>query len=96
MDESRWLVHKHLFMKSTVEEGIVDIKLSERPVVREGYREDCTNGDWFRDWTKGVKIVLAILLKEPFGYESGFVFSNGSIWMSFNAKDPFTTYWGMR
>lgn len=59
MDKARWLGHENLFGKITIEEGIMDIKLMNRPMRRDCYGENDTDGCWSNNWAKCIKVVNA-------------------------------------
>ena len=57
--EALWLSYEDILDKDALQEGIVDIKLTEAPPVTSGERKNQTNSGWFHYQTKGVMIVNA-------------------------------------
>lgn len=95
MSDTGWLRHEDLFMEGAMKKCIIDIQLTERPVVRECYGENSTNSYWFSDRAEGIKVVFPVLLKKTFSYKTSFVFGYGAIGISFDSENPFTTNWGV-
>ena len=71
--EALWLSHEHILDNGALEEGIVDIELTEAPPVTSGERKDQTNSGWFHYRTEGVMIVNARSLMKPLGNQLCFV-----------------------
>ena len=65
--EALWLSHEHILGKGALEEGIVDIELTEAPPMTSSERNDKTNSGWFHRQTEGVMIVNAKSLMKPLG-----------------------------
>ena len=42
---------------NTMQESIIDVKLFDRPPIRESYVEDESNSRWLVHWTEGVMII---------------------------------------
>ena len=70
--EALWLSHEHILDKGALEEGIIDIKLTEAPSVTSGKRKDQTNSGWFHHQTEGVMIVNAGSLIKSLGNQPFF------------------------
>lgn len=68
MNKSRRLFHKDDLMKVTVEECILDVKLSYEPSVGDCKRYDYANGLRFDHQTKLFIIVNAMLLFVSLGH----------------------------
>lgn len=92
VDKPRWLFHKHLLLKITVQKCITNIKLPNRPSKTYCQREYNTYRDGLDNRTKGVKIIKAVSLCEPRGHQSSFMTINHSIRQKLKAKNPFATY----
>lgn len=81
--ETRRLSHIYCLMKVSMKESILNIKLSEGPFLRDGNRENRSDGSGFDYRTERFLIVNPGLLPETLGDESRFVASDGSIFVSF-------------
>ena len=63
--EALWLSHEDILDKGALQEGIVDIELTEAPPVTSGERKNQTNSGWFHYRTEGIMIVNAMPLMKP-------------------------------
>lgn len=57
MDEVWRLNHVDIIVESTVQEGIVNVELKKRPVIRECETKDYLNCSRFSDQTKCIEVV---------------------------------------
>lgn len=63
-----WLTHEDLFGKVTIEECIVNIKLTDGPMKRYGNKEDKSNDCRSNNETKSVKIINSFNLIVALGH----------------------------
>ena len=73
IQEALWLSHEDILSKGTLQEGIVDIELTEAPPMTSGERKHQTNSGRFYYRTEGVMIVNVRPLMKPLGNQSCFV-----------------------
>lgn len=57
IDKAGRMLTKDSFVKMTMEEGILDVELMDRPGMRSHDAEDNANGGRLDDWTKGLVMV---------------------------------------
>lgn len=62
------LSHEDFFSQITTQEGIIDIKLLEKPSLRKSNRENKSNCDKFYHWAEGFIQVKSRFLQESLGY----------------------------
>jgi hypothetical protein len=74
--------------QSAVEEGILDIKLMDRPVPREGVGEDGLNGGELDNEAKGLIVVHFGTMGEAPKDPTGLVAVEGAIRGQLVAKEP--------
>lgn len=91
IDKTRGLMHIDIFMEKSLEEGILDIKLTKRPAFRHCKSKDCANGRRFDYRTEGFLIINALSLMKAFGYKAGFVAIHGAILIMFDSENPLAT-----
>src|SRR5581483_8500226 len=83
--------HVHLFLKITVQEGILYVHLTNFPLTNGGNSNECSNSRHFCNRCKGLLIIHAILLRVSFRDKSGLVSFNRPIRLCFNLVYPSTT-----
>lgn len=74
-----------------MEECILDIKLTDGPVVGYGHSKDGANGGRFDYRTESVRVILTGVLMKPFGNQTCFVACKRAIRMSLDSINPFAT-----
>ena len=84
INETRRLLHVYLFRKSTMEESIIGIKLSNYPVIMKGKCENQANSSRFDHWTKCLIVVKARPLVKALGNKMSLVSRYRSIKVSFD------------
>ena len=75
----RRLLHINMFSKSTIEEGVLDVKLPKRPFVGHNKRKHNTNSGSLDNRTKSVSVVETGYLCIAFGNKASFVTFNSAI-----------------
>jgi hypothetical protein len=76
VNETGGLLAVDNFVEMTMKKGVFDIKLVDRPGVRESKREDDANGGgWFNDRTKSLIEVDSRLLRKPADHPAGLMTS---------------------
>ena len=73
INEALGLSHVDIFLEKAMEEGIADIKLSERPSIVSSQGKNDSNCGWLNNWTKGFIIIKPSLLMESFSNQSCFI-----------------------
>ena len=91
MHKPRGLFHEYPFMKNTIEECIVDIKLFERPMKMHSKRKDNSDSCWLDHGTGSFTKVKPGNMSIPFRYKSCFKTIYATILFEFGAVYPFAT-----
>jgi hypothetical protein len=73
VNETGGLLAVDNFVEMTMKKGVFDIKLVDRPGVRESKREDDANGGRFDDRTEGFIEINAGLLRKTTNNPTSFV-----------------------
>ena len=89
VDEAGRLLAVHLLVKSAVEEGVLDVKLVDRPGVRQGDAQDDADRGWLDDGAESLVEVDAGLLREAAHYPASLVASKATIRVKLVLEDPF-------
>jgi hypothetical protein len=76
------------FIKSTVEEGILDIKLANRPRAGDGKLQNKPDGSLFDNWTESLIIVKVRTLRVATNDLACFVAGKPAIRVKLLPKDP--------
>ena len=58
LNESLWLRHKDFLRNKAMEEGIIGIKLSQRPTTSDGKRENTSRYFLFYDMAKCINVFV--------------------------------------
>ena len=82
----RKLLHINMFSKSTIEEGVLDVKLPKRPFVGHNKRKYNTDSGSLDNRTKGVSVVETRYLCITFGNKASFETLDRSIRQIFGPK----------
>ena len=64
-----WLSHIYSFLKVSMQKGIVDIHLMNRPMLRNHKGQNSSNRCWLNHWTKGFFKIKPLSLMIPFCYQ---------------------------
>jgi hypothetical protein len=83
-----WLLIVDNFIKSTVEEGILDIKLANRPRAGDGKLQNELDGSLFDNWTESLVIVKVRTLRVATNDPTCFVAGKPAIRVKLLPKDP--------
>ena len=89
VDEAGRLLAVDLLVKSAVEEGVLDVKLVDRPGVRQGDAQDDADRGWLDDGAESLVEVDAGLLREAAHYPASLVASKATIRVKLVLEDPF-------
>ena len=78
------LLHKDIFIESTVQKGIGDIELLDVLVKLNSESKDKLDSSWFNHWTECLSVVNAISLIKSFSHKTRFKSVDSAIRFSFN------------
>jgi hypothetical protein len=88
VDEARWLLAVDHLVKIAMQEGVLNVKLMNRPSARDGDAEDDTDRGRFNNQTESLVVVDPGLLREPANHPPSLVPSQITIGAEFMLEDP--------
>ena len=91
-NKCRRLLHINILLKITMEEGILNIKLMERPMTHDSHSKKQADKSDFGYRRKSITIIKTIYLCLAFSYQASLKLINLTIGPNFNSTDPSTTH----
>jgi hypothetical protein len=73
------LLHKDIFIESTMQKGIGDIELLDVPVKLSSKSKYKSDSSWFNHWTECLSVVNATSLIKSFSHKTSFKSVNSAI-----------------
>ena len=73
-----------------MEKSIVDIKLTNFPILSKSNGENDVNGSWFNNRVESIRIIETRCLMITFCHKESFITINDAIRLMFTVKNPFT------
>ena len=91
MTKARRLKHEHLFREITMEKGVADIQLMNRPAAGDSHDKEEVDGGNLNHGGEGVIVVTTSLLAKPLSDQASFVTGDRVVSGTLDAEDPLTT-----
>lgn len=92
VNEARRLLTVDTLIESTMEEGVLNVKLMDQLVMGDSDGKNSMDNGQFDNWAKILLIINARLLREAMNYPSWFIAVKRAIGLVFMSENPFARY----